>query len=104
MRQAESKFYNRIKPKLEALPNSYMVRVQQISNRGTPDILMCVNGMFVGLELKRAIGQKASPLQELNILKINKAGGWAVVVCPENWKIIYSRLEQIAKGIDTCSL
>ena len=98
-KQAESKFYNRIKPKLEALPNSHMIRVQQISNRGTPDILMCVNGLFIAIELKKGVGEKASPLQEWHILKINQTGGWALVVHPDNWKAIYSKLEQLAKGI-----
>jgi Holliday junction resolvase len=46
---------------------------------GIPDIIDCVNGRFVALEVKTPSG-KATKLQEATIKKILKAGGVAAVV------------------------
>lgn len=48
-------------------------------NKGIPDIIGCVDGLFFGLELKRETG-KPSGLQVHTINKINKAGGKACIV------------------------
>ena len=48
---------------------------------GIPDILACVNGYFVGIEVKAQNG-KPSELQLHNIRKIRQAGGFAVVLYP----------------------
>lgn len=52
---------------------------------GLPDIICCVNGRFVGLEVKQPAGDgrpsgKLTRLQENTIAKINAAGGVAVKV------------------------
>lgn len=47
--------------------------------RGTPDLLVCWRGKFIGLELK-VPGQAATPMQYNEIRKIEKAGGCAAVV------------------------
>jgi hypothetical protein len=41
---------------------------------GAPDIIVCVDGLFVGLEIKTESG-KQSDLQKAAQLKIEKAGG-----------------------------
>ena len=41
---------------------------------GAPDIIICVDGLFVGLEIKTKIG-KQSDLQKAAQIKIEKAGG-----------------------------
>jgi len=46
---------------------------------GIPDIIACVNGRFVALEVKTQSG-KATKLQEATIKKILNAGGVAAVV------------------------
>lgn len=48
---------------------------------GIPDILACVNGYFVGVEVKAQNG-KPSELQLYNVRKIREAGGFAVVLYP----------------------
>lgn len=48
---------------------------------GIPDILACVNGYFVGVEVKAQNG-KPSELQLYNVKKIREAGGFAVVLYP----------------------
>lgn len=99
----ESNFYKRIKGKLESLPNTWFVRVQQIATRGTPDILLCVNGSFVALELKKGPKAARSETQKYNIKKITEAGGYAEFLDPDNWDAVYQKLQSIAKG-NTCSL
>lgn len=45
---------------------------------GIPDLLCCLRGVFVGIELKQE-GEKPSKAQEYQMAKINKAGGIAFV-------------------------
>lgn len=46
---------------------------------GTPDILACVSGKFVGIEVKRPDGGRVSTLQRVKIKQIQQAGGIAFV-------------------------
>lgn len=46
---------------------------------GIPDILACVNGKFVAIEVKRTKGGVVSPLQKAQIQKIKENGGIAGV-------------------------
>lgn len=49
------------------------------SSRGVPDILMCVKGIFIAVELKIA-PNKPTPLQEHYIERIRNAKGLALVI------------------------
>jgi len=51
---------------------------------GIPDILACVNGYFVAIEVKAPNG-KPSELQLYNLREIEKAGGFAFLLYPNNW-------------------
>lgn len=51
---------------------------------GIPDILACVNGYFVGIEVKAQNG-KPSELQLYNVRKIREAGGFAIVLYPSGF-------------------
>lgn len=60
----------------------YVVKVIQASKAGVPDILACVNGEFIGFEVKKPETRKnTSKLQEYNLKKIIAAGGRGYVVC-----------------------
>ncbi len=48
--------------------------------RGVPDILVCHQGRMVGMEVKGSQKAKPSESQELEIYRINLAGGVAGVV------------------------
>lgn len=96
--QPETRFKNRIRPLLKALPNTWLTKTQQRALRGTPDFLMCVNGRFVALELKKSSKEKPDPLQLHNLELIQKAGGVGLVVFPENWNEVYDQLKTIAGG------
>ena len=53
------------------------------ANNGTPDILACLNGRFIGIEAK-AGKNKPTDLQALNLKRIDEAGGLALVINEEN--------------------
>lgn len=52
---------------------------------GVPDLLVCVDGLFIGIELKnprpgetrQAMAERVTPRQRAQIRAINKAGGTA---------------------------
>jgi hypothetical protein len=67
--------------------------IQQLSKRGDPDLLICLNGRFIALELKRGIKQRASPLQAHILNEVLKAGGIALTMSPETFE---SGIEHIA--------
>nr|DAN47242.1 MAG TPA: Nuclease [Caudoviricetes sp.] len=46
---------------------------------GIPDVLACINGKFVAIEVKRTKGGTVSPLQKAQIAKIKENGGIAGV-------------------------
>lgn len=95
--QIESRLRIRVNRDLKTLPNTWFVKTQETSKRGIPDYILCVNGHFVGLELKSELG-KASPLQKWTLLQIAKAGGRAFISYPELWEKIFSIIKEIAHG------
>lgn len=92
---AEKVFENKIKRYLKER-NCYCVKYHgnRFSTSGTPDILACINGYFVAIEVKADNG-KPSELQLVKIDDIRKAGGFAYVVYPSGWK----RLKDIIDGL-----
>lgn len=64
---------------------------------GIPDIIACVRGHFVALEVKSSTG-KTSKLQDYNLKKINDSGGVALVVNPENWEEVKTYLGNLKGG------
>ena len=50
---------------------------------GTPDFLCCVHGTFLAIEAK-VVGNKPTDIQNIQIAKIKKAGGIAVVIHQDN--------------------
>ena len=46
---------------------------------GIPDLIACVDGRFVGIEVKREKGNTTSKIQEYKLRKIKEAGGVAIV-------------------------
>lgn len=52
---------------------------------GVPDILACVNGRFVAIEVKAERG-RPSALQLHNLKEINNAGGLALLAYPDDFE------------------
>lgn len=96
MKKPETVFKEKIRPLLEALPNTWVCKTQQISIRGTPDFLLCIAGHFAALELKKDGKTDASPLQQFTLQRIRHAGGYAKLAHPENWNEIYEELKELA--------
>ena len=81
----EKSFENKIKKYLKDNGCWY---VKYFANRmtksGIPDILACVNGFFVAIEVKASNG-KPSELQLYHRDEIRKAKGMSIIVYPEQW-------------------
>lgn len=56
-----------------------------IQRSGIPDLLICCNGYFLGVELKAENGEP-SKLQLWNIEEIKKAGGLSMVLYPKDFE------------------
>ena len=61
---------------------------------GVPDLLCCINGRFVGVELKADNG-KVSELQQYNIDKIIQSGGVALVLRPDEFEEFKSMVNKL---------
>jgi len=59
---------------------------------GIPDLLCCINGKFVALELKTDKG-KPSELQLHHIKKINDANGYARILRPSQFEDFKKEVE-----------
>lgn len=81
----EKTFENKIKKFLEANGAWYVkFFANSYTKSGIPDILACVNGHFVGIEVKAQNG-KPSELQLYNVRKIREAGGFAMILYPSGF-------------------
>ena len=57
------------------------------ANSGTPDILACYQGKFIGIECKAGRG-KPTQLQLRNLEKIEAAGGLAFIINEKNLEVL----------------
>lgn len=61
---------------------------------GVPDLLTCINGKFVAIEVKSQIG-KTTKLQDFHMQEIRNCGGIAMVVRPSNFEDFKLRIEEL---------
>ena len=82
----EKAFENKIKAYLKSI-GAYFIKTHgdRFSRVGTPDIIACVNGYFVAVEVKAANGTP-SDLQLYHIQQINNAGGYAIILYPKDFE------------------
>lgn len=66
---------------------------------GLPDILACVNGFMVAIEVKASNG-RPSELQKLNIARINYSNGLATFLYPEG----FEEFKILMKGVIECNI
>jgi hypothetical protein len=74
-KQPETRFKEIVLRNLRALPNLWVAKIQQVAKRGTPDLLCCIDGHFVAIELKRAGTEEPDPLQEGTLNRFLNQGG-----------------------------
>ena len=80
--------------KLIEARGGYVVKVITASKKGVPDIIACLDGKFLAVEVKTPrTMNNVSPLQTHNLKKINDAGGYAMVA----WSV--DRVEELLNDI-----
>lgn len=96
---AEKTFENQIKSFLNTLPNTWYFKywAGPYSKSGIPDIIACVNGHFVGIEVKAPSGH-ASELQKRNVKLIQDANGKAYIVYPKDFEKLKQELKDLCKS------
>ena len=96
----EKQFENKIKDFLKSLDKCWYFKhwAGAYSKVGVPDILCCINGKFVAIEVKSESG-KLSTLQQLNIERINEAGGYALVLYPKDFESFKRDVIEIANEL-----
>lgn len=91
----EKIFENKVKKFIE---NSGGWQVKFFANRmtkeGIPDVLSCINGYFVAIEIKAQNG-KPSDLQIYHCRKIREAGGFAFVLYPSGFEKFKTFVEDL---------
>ena len=60
--------------------NAYPIKIVAATKSGNPDIICCLNGRFMAIEVKQP-GKRPTELQSLKMDKIRAAGGVAFVAC-----------------------
>lgn len=92
----EKRFENKIKEFLKEQGAWYIKywAGSQYTKKGIPDLLACVNGYFIAIEVKATAGI-ASKLQLRHIDKIRNAGGFAFVVYPSG----FDKLKEFIEGL-----
>ncbi|MFR9293585.1 MAG: VRR-NUC domain-containing protein [Turicibacter sanguinis] len=69
------------------------------TQEGVPDLLVCCNGHFLGIELKSPTGTP-SELQKYNIQEIRKAGGKGIILYPSEFETFKSMIIKLNQKIN----
>lgn len=94
----EKAFENQIKRYIESLGGWWVKFHGNMYTRdGVPDLLCCIRGKFIAIEVKGSKGQP-SKLQLYEIEKIKKAGGFAGVYYPEDFEKLKKDLKEVLSG------
>lgn len=82
----EKNFETRVRNYLSSIGGwSVKFFANSYTTRGIPDLLCCVNGKFLAIEVKATNG-RASKLQEITIEQIKNAGGYGIILYPQNFE------------------
>lgn len=94
----EKNYENKIKNYIEEL-GGYQVKffANRMTKVGIPDLLCCVGGFFVAIEVKAQNG-RPSELQLYNCRKIREAGGFSFIAYPSGWEDLKRILYMLKNG------
>ena len=97
---AEKQYENKIKQFLKD-NGAYFVKFLGcgFTQAGVPDLLCCLNGRFIAIEVKADKG-KPSPLQIHNIEKIRESGGIALIAYPKDFPQLVGLIQAVKDGKD----
>ena len=73
----------------------YAIKVISGNKAGVPDILSCIDGNFVGIEVKSDKGIQ-SKLQKYNQQKIEMEGGRYFLLSPKTKSIVFQELRRLS--------
>ena len=95
MAQREKTFENKVKAFLNSI-GAYYIKTHgdRFSKVGTPDILACVNGHFVAVEVKAENG-KPSELQLYHLEQIENTGGIAFLLYPKDFEQFKQKIQNL---------
>lgn len=88
---------NQVNPFLKKLKSTYFKSIQQISKSGDSDVILCILGYFIALELKAAHGLP-SKLQDSKLDDVQAAHGVSLVASPLNWDEVKTLLLKFSRG------
>lgn len=96
-KKPETKFREKtVLPFLKTLPNTEFFAIQQVAIKGDPDYFLCINGLFIALELKAEKG-KIRKLQQYKLDRVTNNGrGKAFVANPQTWGGVAKCLSELA--------
>lgn len=108
MGQAESHIQSYVLSRLEMLErqgkvyyfrnNSFVGKIQRYNGTqgyvnngkpGMPDVVMCLNGMFVGIELKSPVGKLSDHQKRAKEIIESVGGKYVVIKTPEEFEEIF---------------
>lgn len=69
----------------------------EFTKAGVPDLISCVNGFFVGVEIKAPNG-KPSALQIHNLKKIDNCGGAGILLYPDDFGMFQIFIINLLRG------
>lgn len=92
----EKQFQKKVIKYLKATPKTWFVKVWGggFQRSGIPDLICCVNGVFIAVELKGGDG-RVSELQKMNIRQINEAGGIGLILYPKGYEDFKKIVEEV---------
>ena len=79
----------------------YIFKVPQgpyTSRRGLPDLIMCISGRFVAIEVKTETGSLTA-LQSHEIANVRKSGGLSYVIFGKDLDMIKCIVEEARHGV-----
>ena len=101
---SEKKFENKVKSWLHQLQKEGQpIKFIKIwgggyQKAGIPDLICCINGIYVEVELKASNG-RPTELQKHNIKLTNAANGIGIILYPEG----FEQIKTIVKGVINCN-
>lgn len=97
---AEKNFENKIKKFIKDSGGWYVkFFANRMTKSGVPDLLCCINGYFVAIEVKASNGT-ASELQKHTVKEINKARGYAIILYPQDYDLFKQLVNHLMNDDD----
>jgi len=96
-KKAETDYKEKLIVKLKKIPKSYWEKISQVATRGTADYHGCVNSFMIALELKTDEKAPSTVLQHHKLRRVEKAGGYAAMIYPENEAEILADLQRLSE-------